>query len=171
VQFRYYTQEVGSELAAGIVANVILTFDRPARDVWPYFKDFNSWQNSCDHYYSGVIGDLEGKTFRLSRTPNDGGPHQYRVQRVLPGYVIVLDQPGPWDGGPQLHDGYSVFMLSENSGRTTATIVMQHAVRSKGKTEEEALDHWRQLEAKLFGKWWDSFIPNLKSLVYQGSIA
>lgn len=164
---RYFTYRIGEELAAGKLASVQFTLDRPAKEVWPYFKDFNLWQNSRDHYYSGVLGDLEGRTFRLSKTPHEPGPHQYKVAKVIPEHLIVIDQPGPWDGGPQPYDGYSVFMLDDQDGKTLLSILMQHSIRTNDQTEEQALNYWRQMESALTGKWRDAFIPTLKKLVCQ----
>src|SRR5688572_26059738 len=75
---RYYTYRIDSGKVAGYAVSVMFTIERPAKEVWPYFKDFNLWQNCRDHYYSGVAGDLDGKTLRLSMKPNDPGPHQYK---------------------------------------------------------------------------------------------
>jgi hypothetical protein len=170
LNYRYYTHPVGEELAAGLVASITFGIDRPAKEVWRHLKDFNAWQNPCDHYYSGVIGDLEGKTYRLSAQRNDDGPHQYRVTKVIPEHLIVTEQPGPWNGGSKPYDGYSVFMINEHAGKSLVAITMQHAIRTRGKAEEEALSYWRQMEPALVGKWRDSFAPNLKKLVNQGKL-
>ena len=154
----------------GTTKSVMFTIDRPAKEVWPYLKDFNLWQAAYGHHYSGVLGDLEGKTFRLGDKPNPEGPHQYHVLRVIPEHVIVVDQPGDWEGGPDPWDGFHVVMLNEHDGKSTVTIVMQHAVRPEDQTAEEALASWRESQPELQRKWRDVFIPKLKQLVYEQEI-
>jgi hypothetical protein len=95
---RFYTQAADAGELVGKTLNVMFTLDRPAAEVWPHFKDLNLWQNAYGHYYSGVIGDLEGETFRLSDKPDDGGPHQYRMVRVISEHVMVMSQLGDWEG-------------------------------------------------------------------------
>src|SRR2546430_10199387 len=66
VRQRYYTYRTDAGWVACKTLNVMFTIDQPVKDVWRYFKDFNLWQNSYHHYYSGVVGDLEGRTVRLT---------------------------------------------------------------------------------------------------------
>jgi hypothetical protein len=166
---RYFTYKTDAGWVAGKTFNVMFTIERPAKDVWPRLKDFNPWQNSYGHYYSGVVGDLEGKQFCISDKPNEPGPYQYEVVRVIPEQLIVVLQPlqegGSTDAiSPDCH----VVMLSEHDGKTIVTFLMEHASRNKDMTEEEALDPWRKMAPESQRKWRDIFIPTLKRLIYQG---
>src|SRR5262249_29731254 len=91
IHARYFTYKTKDALVAGDCYCIMFTIDRPAKEVWRYLRDFNLWQNEHHHYYSGVIGDLEGQTFRLSDKPNDPGPHYYEVLKVIPEYLIVIN--------------------------------------------------------------------------------
>jgi hypothetical protein len=159
------------QLEIGAVTSVMFTVDRPAKDVWPHLSDFNGWQNEYGHYYSGVIGELEGKTFRLSAEPDDGGPHQYHVLRVIPEHVFVVDQPGDWEGGVAAWDGFHTVMLNEHDGKSTVTIVMQHSLHTD---DESKLGFWTSEEAgggvtEWHRKWGDVFVPTLRKLIDQGA--
>jgi hypothetical protein len=167
---RYFTYRTDAGLVAGKTFNVMFTVERPAKVVWPYFKDFNLWQNAYGHYYSGVLGDLEGQTFRLGSKPNEQGPHQYRVMRVIPEHTIVLFQPVPQDGSSGgISPGFHAFLLNEHNGKTLVTGLMEHASRTTDKTEEQALEPWRQMAAESHRKFRDVLIPALKKLVYDGN--
>src|SRR6266516_5614783 len=99
MNIRYYTYRTDAGLVAGATTSVMFTVDRPARDVWPYLKDFNLWQSAYDHYYSGVVGDLEGLSVGGSDKPIDSpGELPYEVIRAIPEYLIVLAQPAPEEG-------------------------------------------------------------------------
>jgi hypothetical protein len=175
---RYFTYRTDAGLVAGKNFNVMFTIKRPAKEAWPHFKDFNRWQNAANHYYSGVVGDLEGQTFRISLKPTDFGPHQYQVLRVIPEYMIVLFQPIPENGTGDTYlpglggvsPGLHVFMLNEHDGKTTLTILMEHASyasRERNMTAEDALRPWRNMAAQSHDKWRDIFVPTLKKLVYE----
>ena len=177
VHQRYFTyQTADGALIAGVSCSVMFTIDRPARDVWPYLQDFNSWQNASKHYYSGELGKLEGKTFRLSDRPNDDGPHYYEVVKVIPEYLIVVNQPVPTDGTSAglpglggVSPGFHVFMLNEHEGRTTVSVMMDHSSISEAKNDQEALKPWRDVvETHWMTKWCDEFIRNLKARVREG---
>jgi hypothetical protein len=170
LQQRYFTYQTEAGWVAGKTFNVMFTIDRPAKDVWPHLKDFNPWQNSYGHYYSGVLGDLEGKTFQLGSDPHEPGPHQYKVVRVIPEHLIVLLQPVPQDinttdFSPDCH----VFMLNEHDGKTVVTALMEHASLSKDTTEQDALSPFREVAPESQRKWRDIFIPTLKNLIYESS--
>ncbi|MEP7242922.1 MAG: hypothetical protein ABI885_04475 [Gammaproteobacteria bacterium] len=175
VHQRYFTYHTDQGLVAGVDCSVMFTIDRQARDVWPYLKDFNLWQNEHRHYYSGVLGDLEGRTFRLSDKPNDAGPHYYEVLKVIPEYLIAINQPVPADsssagfpGKGGVSPGFHVFTLNEHGGKTTVTAFMEHAAIAEG-TGEEAVTPWRKLvEGGWQRKWREDFIRTLKRLVYEG---
>jgi len=177
---RLFSYETNAGLVAGWNMSVMFTIDRSAKEVWPYLKDFNLWQNSYDYYYTGVVGDLyssqEGnlgeKTFRIGSKPNNPEslyPFEYKVLRVIPERLIVIFQPVPEDGSNGgVSPGFHVFMLSEHDGKTVVTIEMEHANRSQGKTEEEAVGIWREAAPEIERFWRDIFIPDLKKLVHKG---
>jgi hypothetical protein len=175
---RYFTFDTEEGMVAGATIDLTCTFDRPARDVWPYFKDHTPWQDAYHHYYSGVLGDLEGKTFMINTEPRDWPKHRYEVVRVVPEHIIIINQPIPDDDGysvaggqPQggVNPGVMAFLLSEYGGETVANIFMEHRFRTTTLTEDEALaTFWWMPDALL--KWREVFIPALKMLVYDGAI-
>src|ERR1700679_128865 len=85
---RFFSYATEPGLMTGTTTSVMLTIERPAKEVWPVFKDFNRWQNSYQHYYSGIVGDLEGQTFRLVLGAGLDDPRgssvEYQVARVIP---------------------------------------------------------------------------------------
>jgi hypothetical protein len=113
------------------------------------------------------VGDLVGKSVRLGDKPHDEGPPQYNVLRVIPEHVIVVDQPGNWEGGVGPMDGFHVFMLNEHGRRSTVTIIMQHALQPTDQTEQEVIAQLRESQPELQRKWRDVFIPKFKELVYE----
>lgn len=177
---RFYMYPTPAGLVAGTTFNVRCTIDRPPRDVWPVFKDLNLWQ-STHHRYSGVVGDLEGGSFRISGRPDlDKWLGTYDVVRVIPEHLMVFSQPiVPEDQiaaeqrarhGGGISPGFHVFRLSERDGTTDVDILMQHAKRDPDWTEEQAIVPWRdQLAPSSQEKWRDSFIPTLKKLIHQRS--
>jgi hypothetical protein len=167
VHSKLYSFVDDGQLVVGTTKSVMFTVDRPADEVWPVLKNPNLWQSEYGHHYSGVVGDLEGKSFRLGDKPNDEGPPQYNVLRVIPEHVIVVDQPGDWEGGVGPMDGFHVFMLNEHGGRSTVTIIMQHALQPTDQTEEEVIAQLRESQPELQRKWRDVFIPKFKELVYE----
>ena len=164
---RYFSYQVDSGWVTGKTFNVMFTIDRPAREVWPHLKDFNPWQNTYGHYYSGVVGDLEGGTFLLGSKPGDPEATLYNVVRVIPEHLIVLMQPTVESESSDVGLDCHVFMLNEHDGKTVVTCLMEHASLYKGMTEEEALHPWREVAPESQRKWRDIFIPSLRNLVYQ----
>lgn len=170
MKFRYYLQSVGDVKLAGLVASASILFPENPKRVWQVFKDFNSWQNESNHFYSDVLGDIPGQDFRLSSAPNDGGPRQYRVETAIPEHLLCIRQPGPWDGGPQPHDGSGTYMLCRSGSGCVLSITMRHAIMVDGQTDDEALNYWRAMEPALMGKWTDDFVPALRRLASAGEI-
>jgi hypothetical protein len=172
---RYFTLRTAAGLVAGTNFNVMFAIERPVKDVWRSFKDFNLWQEN--HVYSGVLGDLEGKTFSLSLKNYPNVRLDYEVMRVIPEYLIVLHQPlpeGAVQGLPGLggvSPGFHVFMLSEHGGKTIVTGLMNHASlmekasAARGMSDEDAIHPWRESLKEGLRKWQDDFIPALKKLV------
>jgi hypothetical protein len=180
---QFFTYEIDAGLVAGSLLTVMFTIERPAKDVWPYFKDFNLWQNVYSYFYSGVIGDLEGQEFFLTPDPNERG-YRYEVIRVIPEHVMVFSEPVP---GPDedvsvpglgvVRPGFHAFMLNEHAGQTVVTGLMQHAslmADASGANEmsaEEALAPWAEMGVEGVQKWAEVFIPTLKRLVEEGAEA
>jgi hypothetical protein len=172
MHYRFYTYETDAGLVFGVSTSVMFTVDHPARVVWPIFKDFNQWQSS-HHFYSGVIGDLEGQSFRISSsaTPGQWG-NTYDVIKVIPEYAIVISQPVPTDGSNGgISRGFHIFQLSEHGGKSLATIFMEHANRRAGATVAEGLAYWLAdaMVPTWTTKWRDSFIPTLKKRVREAA--
>jgi hypothetical protein len=178
---RYYSYLNEHGLAVGVTLSVMCVIDAPVTDVWPYYKDFNSWQSSYDHHYSGVVGDLEGQPFNLRI--GDFEPIDYQVIRVIPEYLIVFNQPIPkewpdiFPGLGLISPGFMSFGLDEYDGETHIAIFMEHAsVMARTEdidttTEEDAIGPWRPMLTDGVRKWRDIFIPNLKELVHEGSLS
>jgi hypothetical protein len=176
---RFFTFRGNDGLVAGKELNVMFTLDRPASEVWPYFRDPTLWQSGYGYNYTGVLGDLYSRedlglgteTFDiLVRKPGEpefkGGP--YILLRAIPEYLIVQFQPVPEDGANGgISPGFHVMMLNEHDGKTTVTINMEHATRTTGLSAEEAVAERRALAAQADGLdfWRDHFIPDLKRLV------
>jgi len=178
---RYYTYVSDDGLVVGVTLSCMCVVDRPVREVWPLYKDFNLWQSSYDHHYSGVVGDLEGKTFTLRI--GDVQIPGYRVIRSIPEYLIVFDQP-PTDDLPDAFPGLGIvspgfmsFGIDEYEGRSEIAVFMEHAsVMARtadidATTEEDAIGPWRPMLTDGVRKWRDVFIPNLKELAYRGSLS
>jgi hypothetical protein len=180
---RLFTYRCAEGLVAGNRTSVSFSIDRPASEVWPYARDWNTWQNQSSHYYSGILGDLEGKTFSLSLQPNDTErPHFYHVLKVMPEHLIVIHQPpNPGDdaeptglpGYSGVSPGFHVLMVNEHGGKSEIHVVMEHAAvmarpSDPELSDDDSLAPWRELLPEWHRKWRDEFIPNLKKLVYGG---
>jgi hypothetical protein len=183
IRLRYFTYETKEGLVAGCDMNVMFTIDRPAKDVWPVLQDSNLWQNADGYYYSGAKGDLYSseeldlgaETFHIT-VKQDGEPDlvagPYRVLRVVPERLIVDFEPIPEDGRTGgVSPGFHVFMLNEHDGSTIVTILMQHASRTTGLSEEEALAFWTEASPEGLPRWRDGFIPTLRRLVAERGAA
>jgi hypothetical protein len=168
IQQRFYREDTAAGRVVGKTLSVLFTVDAPAARVWLHLKDFNPWQNAYGHYYSGVIGDLEGRTFRIGASADDlDGPHQYQVVRVIPEHLIVVLQPQTAAPG-QSPDSHTV-MLTEQDGASIVSIVMQHAtLLDDPADEEETLASWQEVARESQRKWRDIFIPTLKEQVANG---
>jgi hypothetical protein len=168
---RYFTFDTDEGLVAGVTVDVTCSFDRPAAEVWTYFKDHTLWQDAYHHYYSSVIGDLDaGDTFALNTEPTNWPRHQYKMIRVIPEHVMIFDQPIPPDGSTGgVSPGVMVYMLSEYGGQTFMNVFMEHRFRTTELNEDEAIATFWSIPDALI-KWRDVFIPALKMLVYDGEV-
>jgi hypothetical protein len=179
LQTRLFTYMTAGGIVAGGIWNVMFTIDRPARDVWPHFKDWNRWMNSYGFYWPGVVGDryrreerdFEKGTFPLTVKKPNHLPEEarhYQLLRVLPEHLIVLYEPVPEDGSTGgVCPGIHIFMLNERSGKTIVTITLEHATRSQHGSQAEAIVPWRDGSREVQRFWLEVFIPNLKRLVYE----
>lgn len=182
VRGRLLAYRTENGVVSGSRLTAIFTIDRPVTEVWEQFKDFNRWQNSGGYYYSpGLIGDVAGKTFRLSTEPNDGGPHQYEVLEVIPHYLIVIHEPAPehspavqrTGGLGGVRPGFHAFALDDYDGQTSVTLQGEHislaarGAEADAMTDEEAADRWRAINEGAGHLWVDHFIPTLRGLVYE----
>lgn len=173
---RVFTYKTGQGIVSGAIWNVIVTIDRPAKQVWPYLKNWNLWMSPFR--WPGVVGDLydreerdfEKGTFRLTvPTTPPREVNYYQLLSVIPEHLIVLYEPiveGDDRGG--ISPGRHVYMLNERDGKTIVTITMEHAHRTQAQTQEEAADSWRARGKQVQQQWRDKFIPALKKLVYAG---
>ena len=178
---RVFAYSTPGGVVAGVDVSAMFTVNHPASRVWRYMKDFNAWQNSHGYYYTGIVGDLyrnperdlgdEG--FYIDMKAGDSAleryPHGYRVLKVVPERLIVISQPVPEDGGNGgVSPGFHVIMLNPHGEKTIVTVHMEHATRTQGVTETEALKPWRELTTEYARFWTNSFIPELKHRVDQG---
>jgi hypothetical protein len=173
---RLYTYRTNIGLVVGTATTVMFTLDHPVKDVWPYFKDFNLWQPN--HYYTGVVGDMEGKSLGIGDFPDTSNVvHVYQVVRVIPEHLIVINQPVPdriedtgLPGVGGVRAGFHVFSLHDHGDTTEVAIIMEHASyasRSDESSEERALASWRAagMLPEWHRKWRDEFIPELRLAV------
>ena len=159
---------------AGANLVIAVTIDSPVKDVWPYFKNFNTWGNKTGYYYwdasgkPGIHGDMKGKVVRLG--PKEGGGLEYVVHTVIPHRLIGKKEiPREVDG--VLYSGDHAFILTERNGKTMITMVMQHTNRASHKTEEELLKEWTPFIPRLSQEnnyFLDGFIPELRAAVKTG---
>src|SRR4051794_30240256 len=83
LRIRYFTYQTEAGMVAGRNTNEMFTIERPAKDVWPYLKDFNLWQNAYGFAYSGIVGDLEGGNFYISARLKSSGEEGDLANRTL----------------------------------------------------------------------------------------
>lgn len=179
-EYFIYRCELG--LVSGSRLTVSFTLDASRKQVWPFFKDWNRWMNSC-YYTSRAVGDLEeGETYRAAQDPDDlDGEHQYRLEKLLPEYLIVQSQPVPktadigadWQIGlGRVNAGYHVVTLDQfEPGKTEAAFFMEHATLvaepadAESMSDEDAIAPWRPLTESGLPRWRDDFLPALRKLV------
>lgn len=165
---RFFTYRSDAGLISGKTFKVRFVVDRPASAVWPYLKDMNLWQNPYGQYYSGIVGDLEGETVRVSGSPNDQGPHLHRVLRVIPEFLIIVSRTASAEEEKAgIRPDYYMFILDEHEKKTTVTVLTGRACLCKDEPDEKALLRWREMAKESHCKFRDAFIPELKKLVYE----
>lgn len=153
-----------SELAFDIT----WTVDRPVREVWPIFKDFNNWQNGYNFFYDGVMGDEgNGRQVYLSNKPNNPGVGgAYTVRKVIPEHLIYVESMPVATGlKDTLFSGHNVATLTEEGGVTTINFFMEHTWRSSEVSEKELRKIAQSLvdSGKMY--WQEHFLPDLESSV------
>jgi hypothetical protein len=177
VNIKLYTYRTELGLVVGSLTSMMFSLDQPVKEVWPYFKDFNLWQPK--HYYTGVVGDLEGRTFGIGDEPEQVAtvPHVYQVVRVIPEHLIAVQQPVPRNANDTglpgiggVSAGSHTFTLHDHAGKTEIAIIMQHASyasRADEATAEQALAKWRApgMMPEWHRKCRDEFIPELRLVV------
>ena len=173
-----FSYRTGQELVAGATLSTRFTVDRPTRDVWPYLKDFNLWQAPAGYRYTGVVGDLEGKTFRLEADDTDIVPPESTVLKVIPEFMIVTSQGVPegssYVGLGGIPAGFHVLTLNNHAGTTIVSYMGEHAsVMARGAdadtmTIEEALLPWHEAIKSAGDVWREKFIPAAKQLGSDG---
>ena len=167
----------------GIIGSVMFTIDRPAKEVWPYLKDFNSFEGPYGIRYEGKDGnlvawgdlytseehDLGQETLTYGGTKNTWKSVPSSVIRVIPEHLLVLFENIPADGSTDgMSPGFHVFTLNEHGGQSIVYGIMEHSERSNAKTEAEALagSRWgpkQYDQAASLGRW-KQFVPTLKDL-------
>jgi uncharacterized protein YndB with AHSA1/START domain len=163
IRQRFFIYKEDGGIMSGDELSVMFTLDRPPREVWPYFKDFNVW-HSAQNYYTAVVGDCEGKTYRLGKSPNESAPFLYHVVKVVPEHLILCTGPVP-EESHTFRDGIYVFMLTESEGGTRVTCFLQVATGPAKSTEEEVLKFWDGAGPGVLEKWRDGFIPTLRKRI------
>jgi len=140
---------------------------RPARDVWVYLKDSNSWQNRYGYYWDGIVGDEEGYIVHLSdKTNHYGAGIPYFVRKVVPERLIYLESPwlptaqqdGAWSG-------HNVIALDERNGESLIAIFMEHTWQSQAQSVESLRQTVQAAVDAAMTFWREYFIPDLESLV------
>ena len=180
-----YTYMSAKGPVVGLVSSLICTIDAPAKDVWPYLKDFNSFEGPFGIRYTGerdqlvVWGDLYTseehdlgqETLQYGGTKNTWKSVPSRVLRVIPEHLLVLFEEIPADGSSDgMSPGFHTITLNEHVGVSHISMMLEHGERLKYETEEEALDNSRWGPNKYdysrsLSLWKDNFVPTLKALV------
>ncbi len=180
-----YTYMSAKGPVVGLVSSLICTIDAPSSEVWPYLKDFNSFEGPFGIRYTGqddqlvVWGDLyTDEDHNLGQqTLQYGGPKNTwksvpsRVLRVIPEHLLVLFEDVPADGSTDgMSPGFHTITLNEHVGVSHISMMLEHAERLKVSTEELALERsmWGPNKydySQSLSLWKDSFVPTLKALV------
>jgi hypothetical protein len=183
-EYFVYRCELG--LVSGSRLTLKFTLDGSRRQVWPFFKDWNTFMNP--HYYtSHAIGDLEeGQTYRATQSPDDlDGDRQYRLDKLLREYVIVQSQPvsktadigGDWQIGlGRVPAGSQVVTLDQyEPGKTEIGFFSEHATLmaepqdADAMSDEEAMAPWHPVVDAAAQLWRDEFVPALRKLVAESA--
>lgn len=154
-----------------LVFDITWSVERPVREVWPIFKDFNNWQNGYGFYYDGVMGNEgNGNLVYLSNKPNNKGiGSAYTVRKVIPEHMMYIESmPTPTGVKDIVFSGHNVATLKEENGVTHINFFMEHTWRSSEETEEELKKIAQSLtnHGKLF--WQEHFLPDLAKKLESG---
>ena len=168
----------------GIVTNIMFTLDAPARVVWKYMKDFNTFEGPFGIKYTESWGDLHTdeeqrigtRTLRYGAADGTWNSGPSEVVKVIPQNQLTLYETVPSDGSTGgVSPGFHTILFTEFGGKTTVTMVLQHTARLAGLKNE--IDGVRQAD---FGpvkyphaqavKWWiEQFPPLLRNMVAEDS--
>lgn len=131
---------------AGMNASIGVVVDKPAIKVWPYFANFNLWQNQYGYYYRdvegklGIHGELKGKTLRFEVKRGElNFAYDYMIDAVVPNRLIVKHEV-PRDVEGVSYTGDHVFMLTDMGGTTMISMLMQHEQKASHKSADELLE-------------------------------
>lgn len=170
-------------IVVGTILSLHFTLNKPAKEVWPIFQNFNLWQNQSGYYYSGDFGDSEGGLGYLMFSSRPGASFDrsqaFIYQQVIPEHSITayapafesVDEKGVLRG--YKHIGKHSLMLTDIKGKTVVTAVFQHNnifgpdnhdkakayLASTVKAEQE------KERKNIKDKWETSFEPKLRALV------
>lgn len=154
--------------AAEGVLDVTLTLPRPVSVVWATFKDFNRWMNRYGYEWDGNPADEENNYLHITNKGNEyGAKIRYLIRKVIPEKVMYFDSmPTPIPGMDGTWSGHNVFTFTEEHGKTTMNVFMEHTWYSSSMPIEELRAIARQLMT-LDGQrfWLEYFIPDLEALV------
>lgn len=170
----------------GLVSSLLCTLDRPSRDVWPFIKDFNSFEGpfgiryilpneelvAWGDLYDDVDHELGQQIWQYAGEKGTWKSGPCRMLRVIPEHLIAIQEMIVKDGSPNnISRGFSTITVHEHVGKSHVAMMLEHAERLDAKTELEALEK-SMWGPKLYdysvslGLWKDKFIPKLKELVY-----
>lgn len=177
VTIKYYVADRPSHtgrLAAEVAVDISITIPRPVREVWPKFKEFNSWMNRFGYVWDGVPGNNQDRFVYLRNTAGannlnyglDGSRTKYIVRKVIPERLIYFDsQPLPLVDKDGVWTGHNVMSLHEEGGQTKISIFMEHTWYSQTMNIEELRAEAKGLLDSGLAFWRDYFVPDLLELI------
>ena len=177
---RWTIEEKGDKLISTMAIEMSFTVNRPVREVWPVFKDFNQWHKDLQYTDNDgnevAEGDAEGQTVYVGVRPS-GLFEKYlpaswgrdflntrkgiRVLKVFPEKLMVTDATYGGTIG-----SYYIFALHEENKKTKINISMIFSPQEVSKGDREKLIKANEdLRFNSDGRWNDLYIPTLKALV------
>ena len=177
---RWTIEEKGDKLITNIRSDISFTVNRPVREVWPVFKDFNLWLQDLKYTDADgnevVQGDSEGETIYFSIRPNDITKKYWpdswgdftkfrkgiRVLKVIPERLLITDA---------IHDethigAYYIFTLHEDRGKTQIVLSGIYSPFESPKDDRDKINTSNEvLQLNDDSRWNEVYIPTLKRLV------